>query len=103
MFELFKGRKHFASKYFASTLQALEGADMRHTNTPPDKPDETGTEEKHDSHDASFSLAALSAVLMGLAALPKAFEQHPRGGLTVTVLLILALISWIAVTWIQYH
>ncbi|CAN7195056.1 hypothetical protein [Massilia sp. LjRoot122] len=51
---------------------------------------------------SSSILVVLAAVVMGVAAWPKAFEEHVRGGLVVTLLVILTLASWVAVTWIQY-
>lgn len=49
------------------------------------------------------SVTAIAAALVAFAALPKAFEQHPRGGLTVIAMVILVLAAWLGNTWIQHH
>jgi hypothetical protein len=77
---------------------------MNKRTTLQEEPDETGDEHKADEvKDSSVNLPVLGTVLMSLATLPKAFEQHPRGAATVALLSILGMLTWVTVTWIQYH
>lgn len=85
---------------------------MQDDNIPQVEPGGTGDDQPH-SHDAAkkssgaekfpVGMASLGGILVALAALPKAYEQHPKGARTVTLMLVLVLLTWVAVTWIQNH
>ena len=53
------------------------------------------------SVDAVATAGAVGTALTNAASLPQAFEQYPKGGATVAFLVIVALLCWVVVTWLN--
>ncbi|MFS2022545.1 hypothetical protein [Massilia sp. CT11-137] len=60
------------------------------------------TNSGHSStHNAAATAGAVATALSGVTSLPQAFEEYPKGGATVAFLIVVGLLCWVAVTWLN--
>jgi hypothetical protein len=60
------------------------------------------TNSSHSStHNAAATVGAVGTALTSVTSLPQAFEQYPKGGTTVAFLVVVGLLCWVVVTWLN--